>query len=218
MSKKIIITSQLLLLLFVNTFSQSDTTVCIDFNPDLNQKARKNIISLDIMAGSILRPQLEISYERILKENKTIKANIGGYYQNNYFYSYKSFHFNLAYRHYFSNRKYAKTKVDNNKYYIRKQQKTMLSPKGLYVGPMTYFNISNGYWPYNSRIIIAGIGGQLGYQFLFFNRIAMNTSIQIPLTIDGYYYLNYDLDKYEFFEHYSIRPRLFLNLSFGYAF
>ncbi len=217
MSKKTIITSHLLIFLFINTFSQTDTTICVDFNPDLNQKLRKNIINLNTLAGVIRGYQLEIGYERIVKENKTIAANIGGSFFNRY-YSNKSFHYNLAYRFYLTNRKYAKTKVDNNKYYIRKQQKTMLSPRGLYVGPITYFNTDKGYRSYNPRIISIGLGGHLGYQFIFFNRIAMNTSIQIPLTIDGYYYLNYDLDKYEFFEHYSIRPRLFLNLSFGYAF
>ena len=217
MSKKTIITSHLLIFLFINTFSQTDTTICVDFNPDLNQKLRKNIINLNTLAGVIRGYQLEIGYERIVKENKTIAANIGGSFFNRY-YSNKSFHYNLAYRFYLTNRKYAKTKVDNNKYYIRKQQKTMLSPKGLYVGPMSYLSIRNEYL--YQKNIIAGLGVGLGYQFLFFNRIAINTSLQLPLSYIGVFY--YDMISYDQKEleaiHYYIRPKLFLNLSIGYAF
>jgi len=217
MSKKIIITSQLLIFMFINTFSQSDTTVCIDFNPDLNQKFRKNIISLNLLVGSISGYQSEIGYERIIKENKTITASFGGYFYNNYFYLYKSFHCNLAYRLYFSNRKYAKTKINNNKYYIRKQKQTMSAPKGLYIGTMTYFNFKKENL-YQKRID-TGLGVDLGYQFLFFNRIALNTTLQLPLTFDGYfYYQNNSLGQKEWSVFYSIRPKIFINLKFGVAF
>lgn len=216
MLRKIIITSQLLIFLFINTFSQSDTTVCIDFNPDLNQKLRKNIISLNILTNSISGYQLELGYERIINENKTIAANFGGYFFNNHYSQYKSFHYNLAYRLYFLNPKYTKTKINSNKYFIRKQQKTMPSPKGLYVGPMTFFNNNNPRSYYHT--ISVGIGGHIGYQFLFFNRIALNTSLQLPLTFDGSYRWNNSLDQYEFSGYYTIRPRLFLNLNFGIAF
>lgn len=215
MVKKIIITGQLLTFVFIYSFSQSDTTVCIDFNPYLNQKVRKNIISLGTLAGIEVIPQIEIGYERILKKNKTISANFGGSYYFDFWGSYKSFHYNIAYRLYFSNRKYAQIKVNNNKYYIRKQQKTMLSPKGLYVGPMTYFYFKKRDLVYDNRSIIAGLGGHLGYQFLFFNRISFNGSLQLPLILKGdLYYNNNTLEQ----EEWSLRPRLMLNLNIGIAF
>ena len=223
MIKTTIITSQLLLLFFFNSFSQTDTTVCIDFNTDSNQKLRKNIISIDAFAGGNIDVHFGIGYERILKENKTFSVSFGGmFYDNSYGYK-ESYHGKLSYRIYFSNVKYAKTKINNDTYSIHKQDKLMLIPKGLYVGGIAHFGIYNsGYNDnndveiYNSKGYGIGLGLSLGYQFIILNRIAFNVSL--PVTF-GYY--NYEHNYYSEEETYKgdyFNPKIYLNLNLGIAF
>ena len=219
MSKKIIITCQLLLILFIQAFSQSDTTLCIDFNPDLNHKIRKNIIGIHASLGVTDLFPFELSYERILKENKTIKASFGGF---PFFVINKSFHCNIAYRSYFSNMKYSKTTYKSNTYFIRNQQRTMSAPRGLYVETMGFFNMQDYHFIYssNNRNLNIGLGVGLGYQFLFFNRLALNSSVQVPLTFDRRLYYRSDNDGqrvyYEIFNY--LKPGVLLNLNLGFAF
>lgn len=214
MSKKIIITCQLLLILFVQAFGQSDTIVCIDFNPDLNHKIRKNIIGIHASMGVTDLLPFELSYERILKENKTIKASFGGL---PFFVVSKFFHCNLAYRTYLSNMKYSKIKYKDNTYYIRNQQRTMSAPRGLYVESMGFFNMQGYHYNYsrNDKSLKIGLGVGLGYQFLFFNRLALNPSIQLPLTYDAT--LSYRPDEY-YTRFYTVKPVILLNLNLGFAF
>ena len=203
MLKKIIIACELLFFLCLHSFSQSDTTVCIDFNPDLHHQIRKNIIGINAFRGIYAFP-FELSYERILKANKTIKLSGGGF--PHYF-----FQCNIAYRSYFSNMKYGKTKSKNNTYLIRKQQTIMSAPRGLYLEAMGIFSMMGSYPTYHGLSQI-GIGAGLGYQFIFFNRLALNTALQLPLTLDGHYYYFHDTIFY------PIKPMVILNLNLGYAF
>jgi hypothetical protein len=207
MSKRIIFIGPLLLFLCIHAFSQSDTTVCIDFNPDLNHQIRKNIIGINSFVGLAYAFPFELSYERILKKNTTIKLNGSGF--PNIF-----FQCNIAYRTYFSNMKYGKTSYKKNTYLIRKKQTIMSAPKGLYVEAMGVFSMEDYYDPYSSYrgIRFFGIGVGLGYQFLLFTRLALNPSVQLPLTLEGHYFYSHDT----FF--YPLKPTLILNLNLGYAF
>jgi hypothetical protein len=201
MLKKTILICHLLFLFLIQAFSQSDTTLCIDFNPDQHQKIRKNIIGIHGSAGNWVFPAFGLSFERILKENKTIKLSFGAY-------PYASFHCNIAYRSYFSALKFGKTIYKNDIYYIRNQQINMPSPKGLYLEAMGFINIhkySSIFYYEGTKVFGLGVG--LGYQFLFFDRLAVNPSLQLPLCYDD-----------EQSNEYNLKPRVLVNLGLGFAF
>jgi hypothetical protein len=208
MLKKIIVTSQLLLLLSFYALSQSDSTLCIDFNTDLNHKIRKNIIGAHayLYRGNNNSLPFELSYERILKKHNTIAFSFGGL---PYFLG--TFHCNVAYRSYISNIKYGKVSYRDSTYFIRKQPALMSAPKGLYVEAMGIFSLANSY--YNPSYVgnrQIGLGVGMGYQFLFFNRLVLNPTVQLPLTFE--YDYSYHARSYDF------RPRIIFNISIGYAF
>jgi hypothetical protein len=108
--------------------------------------------------------------------------------------------------------KYGKTSYQDNSYFIRKQQTIMSAPRGLYVEAMGVFSMQDYFYLYSgySKSTFIGFGVGLGYQFLFFNRLALNPSVQLPLTFE-YAYSFHD-------RSYVVRPRIILNISIGYAF
>ena len=172
---------------------------------------RKNTLSLNITNPVLLSMQFQsISYERVLKNNQTFSVSLGKFslpkfgedladsLGMNTDYKDKGFHFSADYR-----------------FYLKKENK-YAAPRGIYIAPYYTFNHLNrqNSWNIdgvvdevytNLKFEIHTLGVELGYQFVFWDRLSLDMIMMGPGV--GFYGLkteigtNMDPEKEaEFFE------------------
>jgi hypothetical protein len=180
--------------------------------PIMDKYNRKNTISLNITNPILLSIQFQsISYERVLKNNQTFSVSLGKFslpkfggdladsLGMNTDYKDKGFHFSADYR-----------------FYLKKENKYS-APRGVYVGPFYTYNYLNrqNSWNVdgvvdevytNLKFKIHTVGVELGYQFVFWDRMSVDMIMMGPGV--GFYDLKTKLDtnmdpakEQEFFEN-----------------
>lgn len=182
-----ILTATLILFVFVAGFSQEKTvtdslSIPVNdlLNPKSEKKVRKNTILLNITNPLLISSKFQmIGYERILPNNQSVTLNIGifslpkfggrladslGLNTN---YKDKGFHFSTDYR-----------------FYLKKENKYS-APRGVYLAPYYSYNHLNreNSWNIegkidevytNFKVNIHTIGAELGYQFVFWDKVALD--------------------------------------------
>lgn len=164
-------------------------TVKLNLNepvPMMDTYNRKNTLSLNITNPILLSLQFQsISYERILRNNQSFSLAIGKFslpkfgedladsLGMNTDYKDKGFHFGIDYR-----------------FYLKKENK-YAAPRGIYIGPFYTYNHLNrkNSWYVdgvldeiytNLKLKIQTIGVELGYQFVFWDRMSVDMILLGP--------------------------------------
>jgi hypothetical protein len=154
--------------------------------PTTEKKVRKNTILITISNPSLISLRFQtIGYERILPNNQSFTVNIGMFSLPRFSgrladslginsdYKDKGFHFSTDYR-----------------FYLKKENK-FAAPRGVYIGPFYTYNYLNrenswyldGYVDEvftNLKLNIHTIGVELGYQFVFWDRMAVDMILMGP--------------------------------------
>lgn len=220
--KKISITSLILIIFYCTSFCQIDSTITFVIKKPKNQKIRKNVISSELSFTSSVLIGSGLNYERIIKDNNTFIFNIGNYYSFNPLIEFYYYYCKVGYRYYFTKTRLFKKNQNNETFYLYKRQKQLLLPKGFYVGGITeterqYFKTystlySEDQW---SRTLFSiKVGGNVGYQFIFFDRFAINLSQTIYM--GSYRIYNYaGQDNSNIF---YLDASIYVNLNLGFAF
>ncbi len=198
MKNRIIIQNLLVAFLsvvFLNVFAQEKTitdTVSISVNQLLNpepaKKLKRNTISVNITNPSLISTKfLTVGYERILTSNQSFMVQMGSFsiprftqslsdsLGLNTDYKDKGFHASVDYR-----------------FYLKKQNKYS-APRGVYIGPYYAYNYLNrevnwildgtnfnGNVNTNFKLNIHAIGFQMGYQFVFWDRLSLDLILAGP--------------------------------------
>jgi len=182
----------LLLALNISVYSQEKTDIdtIISINNDVfpipDKYNRKNSLMLNITNPMLLSIQFQtIAYERILKNNQSFSVSFGKFslpkFGNdladslgmNTDYTDKGLHVGLDYR-----------------FYLKKENK-FAAPRGVYIGPFytyNYLNRKNSWYPEgidsevytNLKFNINTVGVELGYQFVFWDRMAVDMILMGP--------------------------------------
>lgn len=184
LQNKIFLITVFTLLFLISNAQDKDETKKKDF---------KNTISTNLTNPAIISSSfLTIGYERVLKNNQTFSVSIGTFGLPKFGGSLadslnlqtdskdKGFHFAVDYR-----------------FYLKKENKHG-APRGVYIGPYYSLNHLNreNQWTLNTNnfegsvvsdlnLNINIIGFQLGYQFVFWNRLALDLILLGPGV--GYY-------------------------------
>jgi len=201
--------SKVLIALFcfvsVSGFSQEKTapdsilTIKEESFPIPDKLNRKNSILLNITNPLLLNPQFQtLAYERILKHNQSFTVSLGIFalpkfgedladsLGMNTDYKDKGFHFGFDYR-----------------FYLNKENK-YAAPRGVYIAPFYTYNYMNrlNSWfiesdgivdevSTNLKLNIHTVGVELGYQFVFWDRMAVDMILIGPGV--GFYGVNAEL-------------------------
>jgi len=182
----------LLLALNISVYSQEKTDIdtIISINNDVfpipDKYNRKNSLMLNITNPMLLSIQFQtIAYERILKNNQSFSVSFGKFslpkfgddladsLGMNTDYTDKGLHVGLDYR-----------------FYLKKENK-YAAPRGVYIGPFytyNYMNRKNSWYPEgidsevytNLKFNINTVGVELGYQFVFWDRMAVDMILMGP--------------------------------------
>lgn len=181
----------LILLFFASNAQEKEVKKKKDF---------KNTISTNLSNPAILSSKfLTLGYERVLKNNQSFSLSIGVFGLPEFSGSYidslnlqtdhkdKGFHFAADYR-----------------FYLKKENKHV-APRGVYIGPYYSYNFLNrkNNWQLNTSdfqgnvgtdldISINTIGFELGYQFVFWDRLALDLILLGPGV--GFYGIDTKLD------------------------
>jgi len=154
--------------------------------PEINKKVRKNTILINVTNPLLISTRFQaIGYERILPHNQSFTVNIGTFSIPKFMGELadslgldtdnkdKGFHFSTDYR-----------------FYLKKENK-YAAPHGVYIGPFYTFNYLNrenswhvdGYVDEvftNLKLGIHTMGVELGYQFVFWDRMAVDMVLLGP--------------------------------------
>lgn len=160
---------------------------------------RKNSLMLNITNPMLLSIQFQtIAYERILKNNQSFSVAFGKFslpkfgdeladsLGMNSDYTDKGLHVGLDYR-----------------FYLKKENK-YAAPRGVYIGPFytyNYLNRKNSWYPEgfdsevytNLKFNINTVGVELGYQFVFWDRMAVDMILMGPGV--GFYSIKAEVDS-----------------------
>lgn len=149
--------------------------------PELEMKVRKNIIHINVSNPMLISDRFQaIGYERVLRNGQSFTVNFGTFGLPKFLSGKladslnivtdtkdKGFHFSADYRFYL---------LKLNRYG---------APRGVYIGPyytLNYLNRRNS-WSLdgyvdevftNTKISVNTVGFELGYQFIFWNRVALD--------------------------------------------
>lgn len=150
------------------------------------KKVRKNTILINLSNPMLISDQFQIiGYERVLPNNQSFTVNVGKFsipkftgdladsLGLNTDYKDKGFHFSTDYR-----------------FYLKKENK-YAAPRGVYLAPYYTYNHLNreNSWNIDGRIDevytnikfnIHTIGAELGYQFVFWDRMALDLILMGP--------------------------------------
>jgi len=162
-----------------DTVSIASTVTSV--TPEPVKKVRKNSIMINISNPSLISSNFRtIGYERILPHNQSVTLNIGTFsiprFSNgsladslglNTSFKDKGFHFSTDYR-----------------FYLMKENRHA-APRGVYLAPYYTYNYLNreNSWNLEGRVDkvytnlklnIHTIGAELGYQFIFWDRVALD--------------------------------------------
>lgn len=174
-------------------YSQEKTvtdTISVSLNEILNpkpvKKQRKNTILINLSNPMLISNQFQIiGYERVLPNNQSFTVNIGRFsipkftgdladtLGLNTDFKDRGFHFSTDYR-----------------FYLKKENRHA-APRGVYLAPYYTYNHLNreNSWNVdgfvdevytNINLNIHTIGGQLGYQFIFWDRVALDLILMGP--------------------------------------
>ncbi len=149
---------------------------------------RRNIIKIDLTSYWFYRNAIVFSYERITKNQPNQTWSITAGYQQ--FPSSESYADTIRAKRAF---KASGIKIGAEyRFYLRKENRH-LAPRGVFIGPyVSYHNYINGrsfeidksgtteFIDLTTKINILNIGVQLGYQFVFNNRWALDLSLIGP--------------------------------------
>jgi hypothetical protein len=156
--------------------------------PEKEKKVRKNSIMINLSNPMLVSSQFQtIGYERVLPNNQSFTVNVGKFsipkfrgdlgdsLGLNTDYKDKGFHFSTDYR-----------------FYLKKENK-YAAPRGVYLAPFytyNYLNRENSWNIENDGVIekvytdltlnIHTIGAELGYQFIFWDRVALDLILMGP--------------------------------------
>lgn len=154
--------------------------------PAKENKVRKNTILINLSNPMLISNQFQIiGYERILPNNQSFTLNVGKFsipkftgdladsLGLNTDYKDKGFHFSTDYR-----------------FYLKKENK-YAAPRGVYLAPYYTYNHLNreNSWHVDGRIEevytninfnIHTLGAELGYQFVFWDRMALDLILMGP--------------------------------------
>ncbi len=154
--------------------------------PAKEKKVRKNSIMINLSNPMLISNQFQIiGYERVLPNNQSFTVNIGKFsipkftgdladsLGLNTDYKDKGFHFSADYR-----------------FYLKKENK-YAAPRGVYLAPYYTYNHLNreNSWQVDGRIEevytdidinIHTMGAELGYQFVFWDRVALDLILMGP--------------------------------------
>jgi hypothetical protein len=180
-----------------NTGQDSVLTLKNSLYPIQDKYNRKNSISLNITNPLLLSIQFQtIAYERILNNNQSFTVAFGKFslpkfgedladsLGMNTDFKDKGLHLGIDYR-----------------FYLKKENK-YAAPRGVYIGPFytyNYLNRENSWYPEgfneevttNLKFNIHTVGIQLGYQFVFWDRMAVDMILMGPGV--GFYSINADV-------------------------
>lgn len=156
--------------------------------PAKEKKVRKNTVLINLSNPMLISDQFQIiGYERVLPNNQSFTVNIGKFsipkfkgdladsLGLNTDYKDKGFHFSTDYR-----------------FYLKKENK-YAAPRGVYLAPYYTYNHLNreNSWNIESdglinevytdlTLNIHTIGAELGYQFIFWDRVALDLILMGP--------------------------------------
>jgi hypothetical protein len=156
--------------------------------PEPVKKVRKNSIMINISNPSLISSKFRtFGYERVLPHNQSITANIGTFSIPRFIfdgniadslglntdYKDKGFHFSTDYR-----------------FYLQKENRHA-APRGVYLAPYytyNYLNRENSWYVEgiveevftNFKLNIHTIGAEIGYQFIFWDRVALDLILLGP--------------------------------------
>jgi len=154
--------------------------------PTKEKKVRKNSIMINLSNPMLISDQFQIiGYERVLPNNQSFTVNIGKFsipkftgdladsLGLNTDYKDKGFHFSTDYR-----------------FYLKKENRHA-APRGVYLAPYYTYNHLNreNSWNIDGRIDevytditfnIHTLGAELGYQFIFWDRVALDLVLMGP--------------------------------------
>jgi hypothetical protein len=189
----IILTHLILITVFFNSVGQ-DITFSDSLRLEISEhgisakqkKVRKNTILINLSNPLLISNQFQtIGYERILPNNQSVTVNIGKFsipkftgdladsLGLNSDYKDKGFHFSTDYRFYLKN------------------ENRHAAPRGVYLAPYYTYNHLNreNSWYMDGRVEevntnlilnIHTIGAELGYQFVFWDRVALDLILMGP--------------------------------------
>jgi hypothetical protein len=165
--------------------------------PAKEKKVRKNTILINLSNPMLISNQFQlIGYERVLPNNQSFTVNIGKFsipkftgeladsLGLNTDFKDKGFHFSTDYR-----------------FYLKKENR-YAAPRGVYLAPYytyNYLNRENSWYVdgrieevyTNLKLNIHTIGAELGYQFVFWDRIALDLILMGPGF--GFYNVNTEI-------------------------
>jgi hypothetical protein len=154
--------------------------------PEKEMKVRKNSILVTVSNPALISDQFQtIGYERVLPHNQSFTVNVGKFsipkfggdladsLGINSDYKDKGFHFSTDYR-----------------FYLMKENRNP-APRGVYIAPFYTYNHLNrenswmletdgGMVYTNLTLNIHTIGAELGYQFVFWDRVALDLILLGP--------------------------------------
>jgi hypothetical protein len=184
----IINTTRNLVLFFVflisiqNVFCQEDTIV---------PKIRKNTVRINITNPAIFGNSYILGYERLVSKNQSFSINAGTFSLPKL----KSIDFDSEYDIVQTDNSAGFNISGDYRFYQRKVNRYD-APRGVYIGPYAAYNHAersmtmtssdvDGQFDAGYKLSIATLGVQLGYQFVFWNRLSLDMILMGP-GISGY--------------------------------
>lgn len=159
-----------------NVFSQNEDSAIVKTN-----YRKRNIIKANLSSMVLYNPGIVLSYERILNNSKSFGFS-AGYVQTPLFFDFDASEITMR----DDVKKFGYMASAEYRFYLKNENKYN-APRGIYIGPfVNCFNyktergvfLNNN--PSSSDLVlktnfaILNVGGQLGYQFIFANRIALD--------------------------------------------
>jgi len=172
----------LMLISIQNVFCQEDTIV---------PKIKKNTIRINITNPAIFGNSYILGYERVVGNNQTFSINAGTFSVPKL----KNIDFGSEYQIDKTNNS-AGFNISGDYRFYQSKVNRYDAPRGVYIGPYASYNQTqrtitmtstdvDGQFDAGYKFSVATVGVQLGYQFVFWNRLSLDMILMGP-GISGY--------------------------------